>query len=158
MRGTLTERFWSKVEKTETCWLWKGATTPHGGYGVISKGKATEGNIRAHVLAYELTYGRVPEGMNVLHTCDNPPCVNPEHLFLGTQKVNVQDMMRKGRNGYVARYGEDHGGAKLSSAQVLEIKEELKKGTKQTHLAKIYGVTQEAISLIKTGRNWGWLT
>ncbi len=153
---TLSERFWAKVEKTDTCWLWKGATTP-GGYGVIGKGRATEGTIRAPRLAYELAYGKIPDGMIVWHKCDNPSCVRPEHLLPGTQKDNVRDMINKGRNRYKPLYGENHGRAKLTATRVLEIRRELKKGTTQTGLAKRYRVTQAAISLIKTGKNWGWL-
>lgn len=157
MRGILSERFWAKIEKTETCWLWTGATT-HGGYGVISKGRAIEGDLRAHVLAYELTHGKVPDGMNVCHTCDNPPCVRPDHLFLGTQKDNVLDAIAKGRqiNPPIKR-GEEHGMVKLTAAQVIQIREELKAGNSQTDIARRYNVTQAAISLIKLGKKWAWL-
>lgn len=157
VRGQLAERFWAKVEKGPGCWLWRGATT-HGGYGVIGKGRATEGNIRAHVLSYELTHGEIPEGLEVCHTCDNPPCVRPDHLFLGTQKDNVLDAISKGRqiNPPIKR-GEDHGMVKLTTTQVLQIREELKAGNRQTDIAEHYNVTQAAISLIKLGKKWAWL-
>jgi hypothetical protein len=90
----LEERFWLKVQKTETCWLWIGAHHPQG-YGniTVSKGKTKP----AHILSWEIHFGPIPEGMKVLHSCDNPPCVKPDHLFLGTQTQNIADMDAKGR-------------------------------------------------------------
>lgn len=161
MRAPLAIRFWAKVEKTETCWLWRAAKA--GGsrgcwYGVIGRGSHLEGNVRAHRLAYELIYGPIPAGMNVCHTCDNPECVRPDHLFLGTQKDNVLDAISKGRqiNPPIKR-GENHGMVKLTTTQVLQIREELKAGNRQTDIAEHYNVTQAAISLIKLGKKWAWL-
>ena len=152
----LEVRFWAKVDKTETCWLWKGANCK--GYGVMGIGKATEGNIRAARLSWELHFGEIPEGFEVCHSCDNPPCVRPDHLFLGTQKDNVLDAIGKGRQINPPRkYGEEHGMAKLTTVEVLQIRQELKVGNRQTDIAAHYNVTQPAISLIKLGKNWGWL-
>lgn len=92
-RARAEREFWSKVQKTDTCWLWTGVIGAHG-YGVFG-GKKTRG--RAHRLMWERVNGPIPDGLNVCHRCDNPPCVNPAHLFLGTVKDNAQDMMRKGR-------------------------------------------------------------
>lgn len=89
----IKERFWSKVQKTESCWLWIGTKNRYG-YGTILH----QGSRRlAHRLAYELSGNVIPQGMNLLHTCDNPPCINPEHLRVGTQLDNVRDMYEKGR-------------------------------------------------------------
>jgi hypothetical protein len=85
----LIERFWSKVDKTENCWEWTGALTPNG-YGRL----AHEG---AHRVAYRLTYGDFDQGLFVCHRCDNPKCVRPDHLFLGTQFDNMRDCSTKGR-------------------------------------------------------------
>lgn len=87
--------FWSKIEKTEDgCWIWKGASGGRQGYGSFSyKGKA----YRAHRLAWSLENGPIPEGHFICHRCDNPPCVNPAHLFAGTALDNVRDMWEKGR-------------------------------------------------------------
>lgn len=88
------ERFWSFVEKTDSCWLWTGAKHPKG-YGIFHLRGRTP---RAHVLSWILHHGPVPRGLCVLHRCDNPPCVNPDHLFLGTPQDNTDDMTRKGRH------------------------------------------------------------
>jgi len=90
---TLEERFWSKVYKTDTCWLWIGHRLK-AGYGVISVGGK---NYLAHRLSYELNIGQIPEGKYICHKCDNPPCVNPEHFFVGDATANMQDASSKGR-------------------------------------------------------------
>lgn len=92
-RGGYTpeQRFWAKVDKTETCWLWTGSGRRYGHLNVDSK------LVRAHRFAWALANGPIPEGLNICHSCDRGFCVNPDHLFLGTQKENVQDMHDKGR-------------------------------------------------------------
>lgn len=90
------ERFWSKVARTQNeadCWLWLGATRA-GGYGSIKVGRKLE---MAHRVSYLLAHGSIDEGLCVLHRCDNPSCVNPSHLFLGTKKDNTADRISKGR-------------------------------------------------------------
>lgn len=91
----LSVRFWKHVEKTDGCWLWNGATGEHG-YGSIG-GEGGAGNLRANRVSWQLHYGKVPDGLHVCHRCDNPPCVRPDHLFLGTRKDNLQDAKAKGR-------------------------------------------------------------
>lgn len=93
---TLEKRFLAKVSKTPACWLWTGSRNGNG-YGEIYEGPVTDKNIQAHRAAYLIYRGAIPGGMNVLHKCDNPICVNPDHLWLGTHTQNTVDMVQKGR-------------------------------------------------------------
>ena len=95
-RAPLDQRFWSRVEKTESCWLWQPATRT-GEYGKLTN------KILAHRFSWELHYGSIPEGLWVLHHCDTPPCVHPEHLFLGTAKDNNSDSVSKGRHAQIKK-------------------------------------------------------
>lgn len=118
------------------CIVWtKYISWETGGYGIRQyKGRLW----KAHRAAWDETYGPIPEGMRVLHKCDNPPCINPEHLFLGTQGDNVIDMAAKGR----------HGKSTLTNQQVQEIRERRAQGEKGRALAAEYGVAPSTISRI----------
>jgi hypothetical protein len=122
-----------RIKGTDDCWEWLGRSNDDG-YGKISwSGK----DLSAHRLSFEMTFGEIPNGMEVLHKCDNPPCVNPNHLFLGTQTDNIRDMKQKKRGAE----GERMGSAKLSSAQVEEIRQRYAKGGITTRaLGKEYNV------------------
>lgn len=144
-RIPLEVRFWSKVAKTATCWLWVGGGEP---YGRIHVGYRAEGNYRlesAHVVSWVLAYGPVPESLYVLHTCDVKLCVRPDHLFVGTALDNMQDKMKKGR--HVSSPGERNGQAKLSDAQVFELRALYVSGTHtQLALSCLFGVSNQHVS------------
>lgn len=145
----LKDRFWRKVDKTTTpdgCWTWKRCKMGPGYGRIYIEGKISQ----AHRVAWELTYGPIPVGLDVCHTCDNPSCVNPAHLFQGTRRENNIDCINKGR-GNRSLLGEDNGRAKLTRTQVLEIKNSKLSDYK---LALRYGVSRWAIWNIQKGISW----
>jgi len=134
------------------CWVWTGHLN-NKGYGRINRNKII---VYAHRLAYELAFGSIPSGMEVLHRCDTPACVNPSHLFLGTQADNNRDCREKGRHSCGVRpRGEGHGGAKLTEAKVLEIRRAYEAGEmSQRQLATAFGVLRRSIMFILQRRHW----
>jgi hypothetical protein len=107
----LHNRFWSKVNANSPaeCWPWTGGVT-HNGYGKFSLGPLCARRIvRSHRLVWEMVHGAVPDGMQVLHRCDNPRCCNPEHLFLGTNADNVADKVAKNRQARIGKYRDARG-------------------------------------------------
>jgi hypothetical protein len=150
--------FWSRVEPARGgCWEWQGARNEHG-YGLH------DGHGRAHRFAFDLVFGSIPPGLVVMHTCDNPPCVNPDHLVLGTKADNTRDMRRKGRARGGASPGETNPSAKLTAEQVAEIRRRWaagarpgKKGAPGTKklLADEFGVSTTLIGFIVRGEKWG---
>ena len=105
MTELLEHRFWKKVRRPARqgeCWLWLGASVPKG-YGRIRVGGRSEGAVYAHRVSWEISFGKIPKDMYVLHRCDNPKCVNPAHLFLGTALDNAQDRDVKGHHGLAGR-------------------------------------------------------
>jgi HNH endonuclease len=140
------ERFWAKADKSGDCWTWRGGRHVCG-YGQFWLG----GRLRlAHRVAWELEHGPVPDGLGVLHRCDNRPCVNPAHLFLGTQVDNNADMVAKGRG--VA--GSTHGMARLTEADVLDIRVVYALGGGQRDIARAYGMAQQHVSSIVNRVKW----
>lgn len=138
-------RFQQKIgpETASGCKPWQAGTNP-AGYGLINKGGKGQ-CLLAHRVAWEVAHGPIPEGLDVLHKCDNPPCVNTDHLFLGTGADNVADMCSKGRHSF----GERNGHCKLTTAQVLAIHQvhETQKVT-QAFLAAMFSVNQSTIGRI----------
>jgi len=116
----IEQRFWQKVDKSagkNRCWIWSGAKDKNG-YGRITKEKYVK-TYRAHVFSYELHNNQIPKGMLVCHSCDNPPCVNPKHLWIGTVRDNNHDKMKKGR--CVSFSGEKNPMVKLTDKKVKKI-------------------------------------
>lgn len=172
------ERFWQNVDKDGPtpphrpelgpCWLWTGSRLPKG-YGLFSVGSQ---RLYAHRFSFELHQQSSAAGLCVCHHCDNPQCVNPSHLFLGTQKDNTVDCARKGRTGYSGGMprrinpatrlasphaktpGEKNVFCKLTADSVRIIRTEFANGVRQPILAKRFGVTANAISMICTRTTW----
>jgi hypothetical protein len=154
-RKTPSERFWVKVDKRgpDECWPWKAARfhMGHGAFRHDSKQK------KAHRVAWEFTYGPIPAGTGyhgtcVCHTCDNPPCCNPAHLFLGSIQANTLDRDRKGRA--ARQSGEQHGMAKLTKVDVLRIFELRRQPLSQKAIAAEIGISRAYVSEILLGRKW----
>lgn len=139
-----------KMVPSSTCWNWTGCLN-NAGYGRIQH----EGKLwYAHRFSYKIHIGEIPDGMSVLHKCDVPSCVNPDHLFLGTQADNVHDCLRKGRHRSGPVAGEKNGNAKLNTEQVAEIRAKADAGQTRKNIAEEYGVTPAHISHICLGKKW----
>lgn len=159
----LKARFWVKVAigGPDTCWPWlayRGKSKRGLDYGKIG----IDGRIHfAHRIAWELTNGPIPDGLRVLHRCDNPPCCNPAHLFLGTQGDNVQDMWDKQRHGARAKppvghrcRGEAHHSARLTATDVVEVRRLAADGMSIRAIAEQFGITPQSTRAIVQRKNW----
>ncbi len=150
-RKTREQHFWEKVKVSgpDDCWEWTGGQTSTG-YGAFKNGRM----VKAHRYAYELAYGELPSDLDCCHTCDNRLCVNPAHLFAGTRKENLFDMVQKGRS----LKGERHNMHKLTEADVIEI-HSIHKTARETHeaIAEKFGVSRRQISDILHGKRWSHL-
>lgn len=143
------ERFWTYVNLEGDCWNWKGSLTVRGGYGQLNVRHKV---IKAHRISYALFYGDPDQDLFVCHKCDNPRCVNPSHLFLGTCADNTRDAWFKGRLPLPPlRQGTDVYCAKLTDNDVRHIKESMLPGVE---LAQLFGVSKSTISSIKKGKTW----
>lgn len=146
----LSDRFWEKVDKTGDCWVWTGAKH-HYGYGLILQEPGAKPKLSVtHRVSWRLHFGEIPEGMQVLHQCDNPPCVNPSHLRLGTQKDNMAEQRERSRT----PLGEQRAHTKLTLTQVREIKR--RRGEKLRELGAEFGVADTTIWKIQHGKKWAW--
>ena len=155
INGPIEERLRAKISKggPNGCWNWT-AGLGHNGYGQIRCGTPKRTMLRAHRVAFELGRGPVPEGMLVLHTCDNRKCCNPDHMFLGSHADNHADKKAKGRQ---AR-GSGHGCAILDEDSVAKIRQLLSEGVTCALIGRSFGVSRYAISDIKNGRSWTHIT
>jgi hypothetical protein len=152
-KESIANRLYKNIYKNPLngCWEWTDSKSKqgHGRIGYRDKVYLT------HRLSYEISIGEIPDGKNVCHKCDNPPCINPEHLFVGTQKDNISDMVSKGRGFQLPPMpGEINHLAKLSNEDAKIIREKLKNGATGISLAKEYRISVSGISKIKLGKSY----
>ncbi len=143
------ERFWEKVSKGDGCWEWTGSLN-NGGYGDFHLGGGGRHTL-AHRLAWELAHGPIPDGVIVMHLCDNPCCVRPDHLKAGSMADNQRDMAQKGRAG---QRGERSPKAKLSDEKVRRIRRMCVDGDTITSIARVFGVARSLVRGVRDGRRW----
>lgn len=145
---TSSDRFWIKVDKSGECWEWTARRFPKG-YGCI---KVDGKNRLAHRVVIELEGSDIPSGMIVMHVCDNPACVRPDHLRIAGQSDNILDSINKGRFSHYAHPGEDHPNAKLCEQDVLLIRSI--RGETQQAIADRFGISRPTVSNIRTRKTW----
>lgn len=159
----IEDRFWAKVNKDGPtpshcpdlgpCWEWTGFRS-RAGYGQLGIGRVSDGLVYTHRFSWTMHHGPIPTGMCVLHKCDNPACVNPVHLFLGTQADNLRDMNTKGRGnpigGRWAR-GSAHHGSKLTESAVVEIRSSAES---LNSCALRFGVSKKLVLLVRQRKVW----
>lgn len=147
--GTPDERFWSRVSKEGNplgCWLWTGSLNKPNGYGRTNYGKRSR---RCHHVAWFLSRGEWP-AQHILHSCDNPHCVNPNHLREGTHQENMKERDERGR---LAR-GNRSGAAVLKESDIPSIRQLLSEGVRVSEIARMYQISEQSISSIKFGKTW----
>lgn len=145
-------RFWSKVDRSggpDACWPWM-AGRHTAGYGMAN---AMDNSFCAHRMSWSMHNGPIPAGMAICHKCDNPPCVNPAHLFLGTKADNSRDMARKGRS----THGESNPRARLTEAEVLQVRRLRAEGLSMRRIALRVGCSLTNVSVICRGKTWSRL-
>lgn len=148
---SLAERLGARTTKTATCWIVVGYELPNGYVQFKFRVNGKQGSVYAHRLAWELANGRsVPPGLEVLHACDTPRCVNPAHLSVGTHHENILDSVRKGRYNVF-------GHQKLNAGQVLTIRAMSSRGVLQKDIAAQFGIARHSVSGIVTGKSWAHL-
>lgn len=147
-------KFWAKVATADTaaCWEWNGRRDANG-YGHVDRSAVRRSPVLTHRYAWMLTNGPIPDGLFVCHACDNPPCVNPAHLFLGTPKANNADAWAKGRSSTPPFHvGATHPRAKLDDAAVRAVREAVASGQNSHAVAESFGVSQATVMSWAHGR------
>lgn len=149
-----SRRFWDKVHKTDGCWEWTGPCRPYGRVCVGSVKNNTRREVLAHRASWTINFGQIPDGKNVCHSCDNPACVRPDHLFIGSQKENMQDMYSKGRqNKNQSRVGVFNGMSKLRNDEIYRIRL-LSYLFSHVVLSRLFKVDAQTIGKIVSGQLW----
>lgn len=143
------ERFWAKVDKSGSCWLWTGATTK--GYGQLTHEKR---HLYAHRFSWEIANGQIPKGYVVCHRCDTPLCVNPDHLFVGRQRENIADCIRKGRTNRRGVAGAANSAVKQRSIDIGLVRKLAAEGVGVREIAPLIGVSKSTVSNILRGNHW----
>lgn len=161
----LASRFWNKVDKSGECWIWTACRNPHG-YGKFALSIDGKWRLRdAHRVAWELANDSIPDGICVCHKCDNPSCVNPSHLFLGTQAENLADMKAKKRGTLGDKStalrmpeklprGAENVSTRLTPDQVRAIREQRTQGASQNEIARRFGISQSTVRQIVNRKTW----
>jgi len=147
-------RFFRRLKLTDKGCLEYQGSLSDAGYGRVRRRKIQQALMGAHRYAFFLANGYWPP--MVCHSCDNPPCCNPEHLFAGNHEINMQDCYAKGRGYfcYKDNGGENNGNSKLKKEDVIKIKELIKEGKYNTYIAGLFNITHSAVSLIRLGKTW----
>lgn len=146
------DKWAANVSVSDGCWAWTGPRNPEG-YGLVSLRGRSE---RAHRVAWATLRWPLRQGEMVLHRCDNPPCCNPEHLFVGDARTNIIDCRDKGR--LPDKRGEAHPQSKLTDDIVRDIRFRLSQGERGTDIARLYGIDKKLVTFVKQGRRWGHVT
>lgn len=150
---SLQERINEKIifEPNTGCWIWSGSLTACGGYGQISVNGRPK---RAHRVTYELYKGAIKNDLLVCHHCDNPACVNPDHLFLGTYQQNTNDMVKKGRTKTNPRFGSHNGNSKLNESVVIEIRRIARSGISYKTIGEMFSISPATINQVVNYKTW----
>lgn len=153
-RWTTPDKFWAQVQKSDGCWEYTGSRMSQVPYGELN---VAGRKITAHRYSWELTCGPIPTGLSVCHRCDNPPCVRPDHLFLGTQADNIRDMWQKRRGRIVQQFGEQHHNAKFTAEQIHQIRARVAAGESRRALGREFRVHHGTIRSIVNRSTWSHL-
>jgi len=147
----------SVIMNKNGCWIWQKQLHYHYPYGITTfTENGRKSKQPAHRVSYKVFVGKIPKGLYILHQCDEPRCINPDHLHAGTQKQNMKEMRERNRANDKSRgkKGSKHGMSKLTEEDIPKIKELYKSGMSGTKIAKIYGVNNTMIYFILNGKNW----